>query len=265
MPKRGRYSRGPVGLSRMTDRRVMRFVAPEKKFLDVFKDPGVWTVPLKHLTSAGMISTLENTNLAASTGGFGQGSGASQRIGSKISIDSISLRLNVRQPGFVHLLADFLAPPQFRLMVVLDKQPNGVVAAIAGATPDASILVSGGDAADYGSYQRNLSATSRYTILYDKIHTLHRDVSLDASAGLQQLYEAGAKQIIINKKFKKPVLREFATGTADPVNVPASTVIKNQFLMLLLPVGTAPAMDPAGPPTQQLILSGSCRFRFTDS
>jgi len=264
MAKRGRYSRGPVGFTRMTDRRVMRFVAPEKKFLDVLRNPAEWKLTLNHAT-AGIIGTLENSDIAGTLGGFIQGAGASQRIGSKISIDSISCRLQFTQLGYEGI-AGILAPVQFRLMLVLDKQPNGTIASISNpGPPDTSILTAsttGGagttDIFDYSLYQRNLSSSARFTVLYDKVHVLNRDTSMSTLAGPVHYFTMGAvaKTVVINKKFKKPILREFATGAPTGA---AEAVMKNQFLMLLLPVGGASAG------IDDLECTGDIRFRFTDA
>jgi len=260
MAKRGRYSRGPVGFTRMTDRRVMRFVAPEKKFLDVLKNPAEWNVDLDHAT-AGIIGPVENADIAGTLGGFIQNAGASGRIGSKISIDSISLRLVARSLGQTD--TTLISPEvRFRLMLVLDKQPNGTIAAVSGT--DTAILTAsttGGagttDIYDYSLYQRNLSSSARYTVLYDKIHSMVRVSNFAALAGPAYQYSncSISKPIVINKKFKKPLLREFVTGGATGT---AAEVNKNQFLLLLLPCGQYDTGTGVA-------LQGNCRFRYTDA
>jgi len=261
MAKRGRYSRGPVGFTRMTDRRVMRFVAPEKKFLDVLKDPAEWTVDEDH-ASVGVIGPLENSDIAGTAGGFLQNAGSSGRVGSKISIDSISIRLTAKAPGYVGTTSQPSSQYVFRLMVVLDKQPNGTIADISGT--DTAILTStttGGightDVNDFSLFQRNLSSSSRYTVLYDKIHSMTPDLGFAVLAGPAYQYKVPGiqKSIVINKKFKKPILREFVTGGTTGT---AAEVNKNQFLMLLMPCSVFDAGSSVS-------LSGDVRFRYTDA
>jgi hypothetical protein len=261
MPKRGRFSRGPVGLTRMTDRRVMRFVAPEKKYLDVVKVGGDWTVVSNTTLSstAVKIGPLENSNYAGTLGGFAQGSGASDRIGSKIAIESIQCKFNLAAPGAYTAAsaggATTLYSPHVRVMLVHDKQPNGVIAA---ATDILTLAAVPSASTDCTQAIRELANTARFSVLYDKVHLLDQRASNTSQGGagaIVGLLEPKRKYISINKKFKKPIIREFTTGAAV-TNAPASTVMKHQFLLVVLHDDVS---------AQGVVLDGVVRFRFSDA
>jgi len=254
MPKRGRYSRGPTGLSRMVDRRVMRFVAPEKKFFDV-----AFASRYAVDNTAGVIGPVLNTALDGTTGGITQGAGAQQRIGSKIALESLSMKLVLQTPVFVLPSSDPVPyTPQCRVMLVHDKQANGDVAAISDI-----LVASAGESGNYLTYVRNLSNSARFSVLYDKTFTLKREFEIENSEAAGNVTSA-EKVITINKKFKKPIIVEYATGstTGD-----AESVMKHQFLLLLLPTNQdflGAWTTPVAISARKLIMHGGCRARFTD-
>lgn len=253
MAKRGRYSRGPVGLSRMTDRSVMRFVAPEKKFFDV-----IYTA---YTLAPGnpLIGPIMNEDLAGNTGGIIQGSGATQRIGSKIALESIQLKLVARTPCFIlanmTTAAHVPVNPQYRVVLIHDKQANGTVASVADIFSDDTSSI----ANDGATQSRNLSNISRFSILYDKVHTLKRHFDGTTTS---MAFASTEKVININKKFKKPVVIEYAVGSPDGI---ASVVRKHQFLLAVLPAATDFRGTLGTPTDRNLIVDGGCRLRFSDA
>lgn len=264
MPKRGRFSQGPVGLGRMTDRRVMRFVAPEKKFLDrvVTGSTDEWIVNCDGVAATnGKIGAADTNPILSNSGGIVQDATASGRIGSKVAIDSISCRLTLAVHG--NAASALYAQPTVRLMLVVDKQPNGSLAAIADIlkAPQASPTTPN---PDYSTWSRNLSYSTRFTVLYDKVITINRDfgVGYDGMAAIFG-YESMVKKVNINKKFKKALLREYATGTTAGAS---SAVMKNQILLLALPchpVGYG--ANAAAATDYQVLISGGIRLRYTDA
>jgi len=244
--------RGPVGLGRMTQPTVMKFVAPEKKYFDC-------------LVAAAAIENDEETRCAADCGfssgitpitgsaaaGIAQGAGAQNRIGAKIGITSFSSRIQLVQAMVSGSAAAVTnAPTQFRVMLVIDKQSNGSLAATS------SIL---DDTLSQALAHRNLANTARFRVLYDKVHTLTPELVCDTTGGSPTFTTSTVfKHFTINKSFKKPLLRQYSTVSSTTSGAP-DLVLKNQLIMVFI------NMNPAVGADSEIGVSCNNRFRFIDA
>ena len=133
--------------------------APEVKFFDVTVTNGSW--PL-----IGTVAGAEPTTAFASITELNdilQGAGAYQRIGQKLTMESIAFKCNIELGG---------APPVMgngRIMVVYDRQPNGAFPSIS------DILSINVSTAPIFTSGLNMSKKSRFSILCDEYIDLDTD------------------------------------------------------------------------------------------
>lgn len=157
--------------------------------------------------------------------GLVPGSGASQRIGQKVSIMTMEFRLNSRcTPGTgidqVH-----------RLLFLLDRQANG-------AAPAALT-----DFLNAGNYQglRQLNNRRRFKVLKDYYFNVN-------ATG-----EAGSQRVIYKyMKFRRPIVVEYNAGIAGTI----ADIVSNA--MYFIPIGQIAAGATAGS------VVGYVRLRYTD-
>jgi len=224
MPKRGRMSRGPVGLARLSGRQVMRFVPPEKKFYDHGQG---FTLA----TAASAAVTLDTGSTTTGAVGIVQGPGSQQRIGAKIGITNVAVKLRlVSGADNRALYANINQPFEARVLMVLDKQPNGDLA------PISDVLTSSGGTSGYFAAHRNLSNTARFRVLYDKVHKLNPQIVAESTSTTPAdvFFTAfeDRKLVNINKSFKKPIVRQYTTGSTTS-GAPDVT-LKNQLLLYIV-------------------------------
>ena len=172
-----------------------------------------------------------NFNLAVSTGtsswllnGLAPGSSASQRIGQKVSVRSLEIRL------YNQVTAGTGVDQLHRQLVVMDRQANGAPPAIA------NIL----SAADVAA-PRNLEYRKRFKVLLDKTFTLNAT----AEPGSQKW----RKYYI---KFKRPIVVEFNAGVAGTI----ADIVTNS--LYIFNIGSQAAGATAG------TVTGYIRMRYTD-
>jgi len=258
MPKRGRFTRGPVGLGRMVDRRVLRLVAPEKKFFDnpIATGEG-WQISCSGSSAANAVcGPADTTDPDGTGGGIQQNASAQGRIGSKIAIDSISCRLKLWQ-NYFELSNLFYFPKMIRVVLVLDKQSNGDSAKYN------DVFTHPAADPDFSLWTRNLTSPTRFSILYDKVHTLPPPVVQQESATAPTMMLVPAHKIItINKKFKRPLMREYMTGASGGL---PSMIAKNEILLFFLPCHSADYPGSSSDDTQWAFVDGLVRLRFTDA
>jgi len=251
MPKRGRFSRGPVGLARMTQPTVMKFVAPEKKYFDVLIAASnlVQDTETRCAADCGFSSGLTPISGSASAG-IAQGAGAQNRIGAKIGITGFTSRIQLSSFSQANEdVDDVIKQSQVRVMLVLDKQSNGDLAATS------AIL---DDTLSQALAHRNLANTARFRVLYDKVHTLTPE-TVATTTGASPLFGVSTvfKHFTINKSFKKPILRQYSTVSSTTSGSP-DLVLKNQLIMVF--VNMNPALK-----TSAVNLACNNRFRFIDA
>jgi len=159
-------SRRVYGRSRGSLKRTQGLLGVEKKFLDSVR--GTWAIQQVD-APADLSNVICRANPGASGvqdvvplfGGITQGDGANNRDGYKIVLLSIELHGQIRWNGLTTVLST-LDPVD--LFVVLDKQPNGSVAALS------EVFTTGATGDDYCSTSlvRNMVNAKRFRILWHK-------------------------------------------------------------------------------------------------
>ncbi len=194
---------------------------PELKFHDVDADQAAADL------SAGVVLNTDGINLIA------QGVTESTRVGRKCVIKSINWR------GTLQLTltagATATAPQTVRLMVVLDKQANGV------APTAADVL---GTAPDFQSYNF-LANKSRFRTISDKVYDMNAQAG--AGTGAANDFAAVNRSFEFYKKCDIPL--EFSSTTG------AIAEIRSNNIFLLIIASTA---------TTSCTLDSKVRLRFSD-
>lgn len=208
----------PRGYARLTGAYGMYTLNREKKFYDgnITGTPGVtWT------------------NLYNSINLVQPGTGPDDRIGDKVWIHSVHMKLDITFDWLS--TATQLQAGAVRLFLAIDKQCNG-------ANPTASeVMQTGGQ----NILQfRDVNKIKRYTILFDKTF-VSNPISDDSTLNVR-------KQIYwkFNKKFKKPILIDF-----DGVSGGISEVVSNNLFV---------GMVTSGATGVGVGITAQTRIRFTD-
>ncbi len=129
-----------------------------------------------------------------------QNTGESARIGRKVTLTSIAIRINLRIAEYTNATRTC---DTVRIMLVLDKQCNGAEAL-------SSAILEG---TQYDEF-RKLESKNRFRVMYDKLHQMrvHSGGAQDATTGL---FGQANKDIWIYKKCSIPL--EYS-GTAGVVS-----------------------------------------------
>jgi len=191
----------------------------EKKFIDISnygfygQTPGA--VQLAYVN--GNTPNVGGTSPANATitllNGLKPGSDATQRIGRKILMKSVLIRIvyqwnfnNFPYTGFLNQGTD-----QCRTLLVYDKQTNGVVPTIdLLLQPNVSGSVSGTSYAV--SAPLNLDNRDRFTVLYDKTFSVNPVYIVPTTGGLPIASQNWVKQIKIYKKLNHEVIYNSGVG-----------------------------------------------------
>lgn len=190
---------------------------------------------------------LQAINLVA------QGAGVSQRIGNKISMKSLRLRLTAYASDI-----NAFSPTALRVMLIYDRQPSGA----ATYPPIYSIL----------TYQTQLNAEitgdmyasvsvnnlERYTVIMDKLLTQQPIQNNGEDTNLNNLTCVGvteAKSYVIDEYIPLKDLETVFKSSSDPPDI--GDIITGSCFLLV--AGDAPAAMPGW------CLKGSYRLRFHDN
>lgn len=163
----------------------------------------------------------------------------SGRIGSKIAIDQVALKFRLStatETGVAAEMVDVYA----RVVLLVDTQANGVTDPV---WVDVFDQTAGSDGLNG---LRAMNATSRFRILYDRIHVIRRE-SGTYGANTVNLSFSGPKFFNLYKKFKKPLVRKYASGNTTG----ASTAIEKNAIWLMIAGDVANGGD----------LTGNCQVR----
>lgn len=151
-----------------------QFARGEWKYLDTFVSTQVSTTPNLSLLN-----------------GIATGTAASQRVGMKVAIRSMELR------GYMRITAGAGVPQMHRLLIVLDRQPNGAApGAITDIVGSANVIS-----------LRNLANRKRFKIMYDKVWSF----GLFNQGGIEE------KHFRAYFKFRRPIIVDFNTGTGGTI------------------------------------------------
>ncbi len=161
---------------------------PEKKFLDF-----TISEALIAITGEFMDKTPGVTNDTSTLFNIGTGNGPSQRIGRKITVTDIYIRLNFEFVNSTQANLDVakIGHETVRCMLVWDKQANGV------GPRSTQILLT-----DVYDDFRNLANTKRFTILYDRTWTFNRQTVAEGN-GTTRSSQSVHKEF--NKRISKKV------------------------------------------------------------
>ncbi len=140
--------------------------------------------------------------------GVAQGNGESQRIGRKITILSIHIRMRVHVAASESVAAPL--PDLFgRVVIVLDKQTNA-------AQLTATDVMDAGQTDDVLAY-RNLQQTERFQVLWDKKWFLPAKQSNEGAVNLFAQGAQSTPMMFFNKTFPNGGIRVTYNGTATGV------------------------------------------------
>lgn len=170
-------------------------------------------------------NNMDSTGVMLLLNGLAPGSSASQRIGQKVSIRSIELKL------IALVIPGTGVDQEQRWMLLLDRQANG---AAPGALTD--FLAAGNTKG-----LRNLANRRRFKIVLDKRYVLN-------NAG-----EPGAQRVFnVYMKFRRPLVVEYNAGVAGTI----ADIVTNSLYLVLI--------GQAAPGTTAGLLQGYARLRYTD-
>lgn len=222
--KRPRFNRSNVGAMRMSVRVRRALVPAEKKFID------------NTINVAGTHATAFATLLNGST----QGTSASSRVGNKIMIDSLTCRLSYFPQGALAMDTDGeYVTSRVRVMIVVDKQPNGSACAITDVLSTAGI-----------TQPRKLDNSARFRVLYDRVISCRHQIVHGTAADTVDV--AGEHTFFkINHKFKKPLMVQYLGNTGDVTDIKTNS-------LYMLTYHTNAGGTAGG-------ITGVARIRYTDA
>lgn len=195
-----------------------RYTAPTR-YTPRMTSAGEW----KYLDTAATYA-VDSTGSLALLNGLTPGTGATERIGQKITIRSLEYR------GYNYVTPTDGTDQLQRIILVLDRQANASALTIAGVLQSANVYS-----------PRNLQNRKRFKILYDKTF------NLNASA------EAGSRRFTkFYMKLRRPIITDYNTGNAGTV----ADIVTNSLYLINL--GTNPAGATAGGSISWI------RMRYTD-
>lgn len=197
---RSSYSRGPVGLGRF-------LAAPEKKFKDDF-------VAVSVAPAATQVQMVGKD--------ITDGSGAQNKVGSKIALHSLAVKLKLLPAGAYGNATQDMGPCAFRIVLLVDRQANG-------STPTWADVIDQVNSTNSVIGMRNMDNTARFRILYDRVHKLQR--YMGASSTTQNNLMSTQNEVSIYKSFKKPLIRRYYPSTTSGQS---TTVEKNNIWLLIL-------------------------------
>jgi len=198
------------------------------------------TQPCQTLTLDSTTSTVQAINLVQ------QGAGISQRIGNKISLKSLRIRLSLTPLGVT-----YLNPGRYRFMVLYDRNPNGSYVATNNILSES--LQNNTIATGIWSSSLNPNFFDRFVVLYDRMKCLPAQnvgAALEGSVGSTEDCTFGVDEFIPLKN-----LEVMYNGTAGTMSI----AFINTGALLILCYGQANA--GATP----FDLQGSVRLRFHDN
>lgn len=169
------------------------------------------------------------------------GTGASQRIGTKIAVKTIELRVAWSSYPVPGTPANGVDQNQ-RLVIALDRQANGAMPGGTNYATMQAILT------DYGTYGvgdislRNLANRKRFKILLDKTHWIAAP-SKDTTAKTAHYF----------LKFRKPLIVEYNAGVVGDV----TDIVSNNIIMGVY--STASSVATGGR------FDATVRIRYTDN
>jgi len=155
---------------------------------------------------------VDSAGSLALLNGLVPGTGATERIGQKITIRSLELR------AYNYVTPATGEDQLHRMLIVLDRQTNAAALTIAGVLQSANVYS-----------PRNLQNRKRFKILYDKMF------NLNAAA------EPGSRRALkMYMKLRRPIIADYNTGNAGTV----ADIVTNSLYLINL--GTNPAGVTAG-------------------
>jgi len=198
------------------------------------------TQPAQVLNMDNGTATVQAINLCQ------QGTGISQRLGNKIAMKSLRLRLKLLNTANVNDVNDI---SNARVMILYDRNPNGAYQASSTILGESLQSNSIGT----GTHMSNLNPNyfDRYTVLMDKLLTLPPR-NHTAITGTFVTGATTPNDFILDEFVKLRNLESQFSGTANPMTI---AQISSGALVILSFGGTA---------TQAWCLTGTARLRYYD-
>lgn len=162
--------------------------------------------------------------------GLAPGTAANQRVGMKVTIRSIELRCRMTTSPVTGV------DQYVRMILVLDRQPNG---AVIGAVTDVLLAQS-------ISSPRNLANRKRFKIMMDKQYAMGSN--LNAATTPSTL----PNMRLVKKYIKRPIITEYNTGVAGTI----ADISTNSLYLMVFGTEVAGNTDTN--------LAGYIRIRYTD-
>lgn len=205
---------------------------------------GVYTVDQEPLQS---IPINTNTNLVQCINLIQQGSGISQRIGNKVNLKSLRMRLRIVPTGVNCGQSNYA-----RIMLLWDKQPNGTYIASNSILSD-SIQ---NNTVSNGTLTSNINPNffDRFVVLRDIFRALPQVEAGDVTQ-VDTLAPTEGSCLVIDDYVKLKEMQTIYTGTANPTLI--SNVTSGALLLLVLG-SRAATTDPWQ-------IQGHMRLRFYDN
>lgn len=195
---------------------------------------------------ARLIDSYVSSNILNSLNVVDQGTGPNQMLGNKIVIKKIIIRLSItKSEDSAATLAALQNTLVYRLMLVQDKQANGVAATLNDVLDPVSV-----------SGNIKMENSRRFNILKEWMIPLTNEVFVEPGAILP--YSSGKRSIHITYSKRCNIPIEFSAMAGTSRNV---TEVKSNNLLLL---GTSYVQQQVSE-TEMIDISGYTRIRFEDN
>nr|WAE42450.1 MAG: capsid protein [Cressdnaviricota sp.] len=195
-----------------------------------------------------MLNFSTATNSIQSLDLIQQGVGISQRVGNKVCLKSLRLRMALVKTG-----QDQTQLQRGRIMVLYDRNPNGAYIAanaILGASSQANVI-------NAGTYTDNINPNlfDRFIVLMDEFITLPNISEASTITAVNVLGPAENNDYIVDRYIKLKNLECIFQATSNPATIANNSV----GALLILTYGDATAGT-----NQAWTLGGTVRLRFAD-
>lgn len=219
----------------MVSRAIRAIGRPERKYIDTMNTLIVPTVTTVFVT--GLHRFLMNASLQGVTSNVAALTGA-QRLGNQILVRGWRARMSFQQDVEVSSVATSI-----RVMVVIDKQPNGISITSGNLFENTSTI----DTMFVSPYDHNLNR--RHKILYDRSFVINNPVT-----------GATAEQQIMTLDIKGPL---YLPVQLESNNADITDFVNNALWLIIIPYNHTPGAAPGF--QNNIIANVSTRCWFTDA
>lgn len=177
----------------------------------------------RETVAAAVGNTLATAKIITPVVGIQTGTGQNNRVGHRISITQLSYYGIVKMPERNNQAYSVVNDDILRVMVVIDKQTNGVTLSVADLLDNTNT----GTVGNVHSF-RNLTSTTRFRILKDEfVHIDGNPPIHDTSAGATTSnYACPVRRLPMeyHYKFEKPLLIEYTSTTGAIAEIKSNNI-----------------------------------------